>query len=117
MKHAERIQDYLEHILEAMDRCAGYLEPIHGLEAFQKNRQVQDAVVRNIEIIGEAASKISGTAPDFVKRHSDIPWQQMRAMRNLVIHEYFFVDLQIVWNTVKQDFPTLKQKIQALLAS
>ena len=88
--------------------------PYRDLEAFQENSQVQDAVVRNIEIIGEAVSRIQKIAPDFIKQHSELPWAQMRGMRNIAIHEYFFVDLEIVWKTVKNDLPKLKQRIDAL---
>ncbi len=115
MKHPERIEDYLEHIAEATDRATGYLQPLPDLEAFKKNPQVQDAVVRNIEIIGEAVNKINSAAPEFIKQHPELPWQQMRGMRNVAIHEYFFVDLQIVWTTVRQDFPRLRRQINALL--
>jgi uncharacterized protein with HEPN domain len=108
VKHPERVEDYLEHIAEAIERATGYLQPVPDLAAFQKNPQVQDAVVRNIEIIGEAVNKINIAAPDFIQQHPDIPWAQMRAMRNIAIHEYFFVDLKIVWTTVKNDFPELK---------
>ena len=101
------MEDYLEHIVEAIDRATGYLQPLPDLEAFKKNPQVQDAVVRNIEIIGEAVNKINSAAPEFIKQHPELPWQQMRRMRNIAIHEYFFVDLQIVWTTVRQDFPRL----------
>ena len=92
-----------------------YLQPVPDLKAFQKNPQVQDAVVRNIEIIGEAVSKISGTAPEFVQLHPEVPWAQMRGMRNIAIHEYFFLDLEIVLRTVRDDFPKLKRQIDALL--
>jgi uncharacterized protein with HEPN domain len=115
MKHPERVEDYLEHIAEAIERATGYLQPVPDLKAFHDNPQVQDAVVRNIEIIGEAVNKINGTAPDFIERHPELPWAQMRGMRNIAIHEYFFVDLEIVWKTVKNDFPKLKQQIDALL--
>jgi uncharacterized protein with HEPN domain len=115
MKHPERVEDYLEHIAEAIDRAMAYLQPLPDLAAFQKNRQVQDAVVRNIEIIGEAVNKINSTAPDFIKQNPELPWAQMRGMRNIAIHEYFFVDLGIVWTTVKDNFPRLKQQIYALL--
>jgi len=61
VKHPERVEDYLEHIAEAIDRATSYLQPVPDLQAFQQNRQVQDAVVRNIEIIGEAINKINST--------------------------------------------------------
>jgi len=115
MKHPERLEDYLEHIAEAIGRATGYLQPLQDLEALQKNQQVQDAVVRNIEIIGEAVNKIHDLDPDFINRHPDVPWARMRGMRNVVIHEYFFVDLKIVWTTVKHDLPRLKQQIDGLL--
>ena len=115
MKHPERLEDYLEHIAEAVARATGYLQPLQDLEALQKTQQVQDAVVRNIEIIGEAVNKIYNLAPDFINRHPELPWARMRGMRNVVIHEYFFVDLKIVWTTVKDDLPRLKQQIDSLL--
>jgi uncharacterized protein with HEPN domain len=115
VKHPERIEDYLGHIAEAIARATAYLHTVSNVEAFEKDTQVQDAVVRNIEVIGEAVAKIQGVAPGFVKQHPELPWAQMRGMRNIVIHEYFFVDLKIVWTTVKDDLPKLKQQIDALL--
>ena len=105
MKHPERVEGYLKHIAEAVDRATSYLEPVQGLEAFQENRQVQDAAVRNIEIIGEAVSKIQSTAADFIKQHAELPWAQMRGMRNVAIHEYFFVDLEIGWRPSRMICP------------
>jgi uncharacterized protein with HEPN domain len=84
--------------------------------AFQEDQRSQDAVARNIEIIGEAATKTQKLAPDFIAEHDELPWAQMRAMRNLVIHEYFFLDLKIVWSTVRDDLPQLKKTIDGLLA-
>jgi uncharacterized protein with HEPN domain len=87
-----------------------------GIEAFEKNPQVQDAVVRNIEIIGEAANHINRMAPEFIAQHPELPWDDMRDMRNVVIHAYFAVDLQVVWRTVQEDLPKLKQQIDQLLS-
>lgn len=115
MKHQERVEDYLGHIVEAIERATGYLQQIPDLASFQKNTQVQDAVIRNIEIIGEAVTKINSTSPDFVQQHPQVPWAQMRGMRNVAIHEYFFVDLEIVWTTVREDFPNLQRQIDELL--
>lgn len=115
MRHPERVEDYPEHIAEAIDRATSYLRDVPDVEAFQGNPQVQDAVVRNIEIIGEAVSRINATAPDFLKQHPELPWAQMRGMRNVAIHQYFFVDLAIVRTTVKDDLPKLRQQIAALL--
>jgi uncharacterized protein with HEPN domain len=115
MKHPERVEDYLGHIGEAIGRATSYLQPLHDFDAFQNNRQVQDAVVRNIEIIGEAVNKINSIAPEFIDQHPQLPWAQIRAMRNVVIHEYFFVDLKVVWTTIRDDLPRLKQQIDDLL--
>ncbi len=112
MKHPERVGDYLGHIAEAIARATSYVEQVQGFEAFRQNPLVQDGVVRNIEIIGEAASHIARTAPDFIAQH---PWSSMRNMRNIVIHAYFNVDLTIVWRTVEEDLPRLKQQIDHLL--
>jgi len=87
VRHPERVEDYLEHIAEAVARATGYLQDIDDFDVFQQDRRSQDAVVRNIEIIGEAAGRIQKLAPDFAAAHPELPWAQMRAMRNLVIHE------------------------------
>jgi len=115
MKRPERVEVYLQHIAEAIERAVDYLRPLPDLKALDQNRQVQDAVIRNIEIIGEAVNKISATAPEFIQRHPELPWAQMRGMRNVAIHEYFHVDLAIVWTTVRDDLPKLKRQIDALL--
>jgi uncharacterized protein with HEPN domain len=116
MKHPERVEDYLEHILEAIARAMSYVEPMPTLEAFEKNPQAQDAVIRNIEIIGEAARNIEKQSPHFVKAHPGIPWSAMQGIRHKVIHHYFDVELPVVWSTVKDDLPKLKQQVNALLA-
>lgn len=115
MTHPELISEYPEHIVEAIQRATRYVEPLDGAEALRRNEQVQDAVVRNIEIIGEAASRMQNADSGFVAGHPDVPWAEMRGMRNKMIHEYFDVDWQVVWATVKEDFPRLQQQIDALL--
>ena len=115
MNHPERVEDYLGHIAEAITRATSYLQPLPDIEAFQSNRQVQDAVVRNIQIIGEAATQINHMAPEFIAQHPELPWSEMRRMRNIVVHEYFFVDLNVVWTTVRNDLARLKQQIDNLL--
>jgi uncharacterized protein with HEPN domain len=102
-------------IVEAVVRATDYLSDIEDFEVFARDRRSQDAVVRNIEIIGEAVARINNVGPDFIALHPEIPWTKMRAMRNVMIHEYFFVDLRTVWNTVKNDLPRLKQQIYDLL--
>ena len=115
MKHPERVADYLEHIAEAIDRATGYIDPFQTLEALLRDHKTQDAIVRNIEIIGEAAGNIQKMDPDFVANHPELPWVEMRGMRNKIIHNYFDVDWEVVWSTVKDDLSRLKQQIDALL--
>ena len=69
---------------------------------------IQDAVIRNFEIIGEATKKIS---KQFIQSHPEIPWQDMAGMRDKLIHDYLDVDLEVVWKTVEADLPLLKDLI------
>ena len=80
-------------------------------EKFYKNRHVQDAVLRRFEIIGEAAKK---TDEDFKSKYSDIPWKKIAEMRDVLIHEYFGVNLRRVWLVIKEDLPEFKAKISGV---
>jgi uncharacterized protein with HEPN domain len=115
MRHPERVADYLAHIVEAVTRATSYVQPLQDIEAFRQNPQVQDAVVRNIGIIGDAVNHINRMAPDFIPQHPELPWRKMRDMRNILIHAYFNVDLTTVWRTVHEDLPPLKHQIEQLL--
>lgn len=110
MSKALRVPDYLGHILKAMERIERYTA---GLDeaGFLCNELVQDAVIRNIEIIGEASNNIQRVAPDFAAVHHDIPWLVMYAMRNRVSHGYDKVDFEIVWKTIQSELPALRQKL------
>ena len=116
MRHPERLEDYLDHLAEAVTRATGYVQTLQGIEDLEKNQLVQDAIIRNIEIIGEAVSIINRTAPDFIRQHPEIPWARMRRMRNIVIHRYFAVDLNLLWTTVTNVLPPLKEQIDQLLS-
>jgi uncharacterized protein with HEPN domain len=115
MKHPERVEDYLDHITQAIQRATQYVDGVGSLAAFEQSQRDQDAVIRNIEIIGEAANRIQRDTPEFVAAHPQLPWIEMRGMRNKVIHNYFDVNLTVVWNTVKDDLPRLKRQIDDLL--
>lgn len=81
-------------------------------EQFETNELLQDAVVRNLELIGEAATRI----PEDVRlAHSEIPWRQIIAMRNQLIHAYLGVDLDVVWDVVQVELPLLIQQLKALI--
>lgn len=105
-----RVADYLGHILEAIERIGEYTEDVDEV-TFLGNTMVQDAVLRNIETIGEAARNIERTAPDFAAQHSEVPWAIIYTMRNRIAHGYFKVDLEIVWRTIQRDLPELADAI------
>nr|WP_281174770.1 HepT-like ribonuclease domain-containing protein [Simplicispira psychrophila] len=84
---------------------------------FLNSELVQDAVIRNIKIIGEAANNILRVAADFAAAHADIPWKIMYTMRNRVSHGYEEIDLEIVWRTIQGDLPVLHGLVQEAFAS
>jgi len=116
MKHALRIEDYLQHIAEAIDHIASYVQEVDDAAALERDHKIRDAIIRNIEIIGEAANRIQKHAPDFITAHPALPWREIRGMRNRMIHNYFDVNIDLLWSTVKDDLPSLKRQIERLLA-
>ena len=104
-----RISDIIEAIESALGYSAGM-----KVEQFVADRKTIDAVVRNFIIIGEAASNLP---TDFIEKHPDLPWREMRDMRNIVIHEYFGVDNLIVWETLQKNLPPLLPLLRNLLKS
>ncbi len=103
--------DYLEDILESMDLIEEFTNSI-SFEDFKNDKKTNYAVVRSIEIIGEAAKNVSD---DIKKEFPNIPWQKMAGMRNKIAHEYFGISLKIVWNVAKEDLPQIKDDIKFLL--
>lgn len=110
-----RLHDYLRHILDAVARIEQYITDL-DLARFIEDVRTQDAVVRNIEIIGEASHRIETRFPDFAAAHPELPVSSAYQMRNAVAHGYFEVDLEIVWKTVKSDLPALAAVTRKLLA-
>ncbi len=113
MNKALRLPDYLGHILEAIERIEEYVSDMDEM-AFLGIKLVQDAVCRNIEIIGETSNNIMRAAPAFAAQHDHIPWQVMYAMRNRVSHGYDKVDFDMVWKTIHRELPSLHAQIKAL---
>lgn len=109
-----RLGDYLSHILAAIDRIQRYTRNLDQT-AFLEDPMVQDAVIRNIEVIGEASRNIRQRFPDFADRHPQLPLAFAYQMRNAVAHGYFSVDLDIVWRTVQNDLPVLRAQVKSLL--
>lgn len=115
MKDNQRLIDYLEHIVEAIVRIRQYVEDVDE-NSFLQNELIQDAVIRNLEVIGEASRNISRDYPQFTDQHAEIPFSFAYEMRNALSHGYFKIDLEIVWKTIEQDLPDMETKIRAVLA-
>ena len=113
-KHPERAQDYLEHILSALERIQRYIAGKSATD-FMADTLLQDGVLRNLGIIGEAAHRLLADAPEFVAMHSEIPFAKIYATRNRITHAYEEVDMDIVWNLVVNDVPALHPVILAAL--
>ena len=107
----DRIADYVGHILVAIDRIFDYCRTLDQAD-FNANTLIQDAVIRNLEIIGEACRNISRYAPEFEREHPELPLAAAYEMRNALAHGYFKVDLEVVWNTIRDDLPRLSQALQ-----
>ena len=102
-----------EDILESIYKIDNYTEEI-DIEAFKSNSMLIDAVVRNIEIIGEASSKI----PDEIKnKFAEIPWLKLKGIRNRIVHDYFGVDVEIIWKIIEKDLVELRHQIEIALKS
>lgn len=103
---------YIRHILDAINTIESYVASFQREDFVQtKNKLTQDGVIRELEIIGEATGKLS----EAIKKANPIlPWREIAAMRNKLIHEYFGVDLGVVWQTVQEDLPKLKTTLKTL---
>jgi uncharacterized protein with HEPN domain len=112
----QRLADYLAHITESIERIDRYTDDMDEV-AFLNNELVQDAVIRNFEIIGEASNNIEKHYPDFAASHPDLPLSFAYQMRNAVAHGYFKVDFEIVWKTIHRDLPGLHAQIQEAQAN
>jgi uncharacterized protein with HEPN domain len=107
----EEFLDYVEDIIKAMDDALSFVKGM-DYEAFVKDRKTVYAVIRTLEIIGEATKNIP---PPIKSRYSQIPWKDMAGMRDKVIHAYFGVDLKRVWSTINTDIPNLKPFFEKIL--
>lgn len=107
----DKTNSYLFDIKIACDRIQQFIEGM-DFDTFASNFMCQDAVIRRIEIIGEASGKIVSS---FQAAHQEIAWHRMRGMRNRLIHDYNEIDIELVWQTIQIDIPELKKKIEKIL--
>lgn len=106
--------DYVEHMIEAIRLVRGYVGGM-SREGFIADKKTQQAVILNILVVGEAATQIGNDYPEWAGSYPDVPWRQMRGMRNRMAHGYFDIDLNVVWDTVQQSLPELEGKLLAIL--
>ena len=113
MRPQRSYRDYLDDILRAIGEILSFVEDM-DFETFRSDRRTNLAVIRALEIIGAAAWRIPANER---RRNSQVPWQEMVAMRNKLIHQYFGVDLEVLWRTVQEDLPPLRDEISRVLAA
>jgi uncharacterized protein with HEPN domain len=102
---------FLEHVLSAIDEISSFTA--EGQRSFMLDRKTQSAVIRQLEIIGEAVKNLSS---ELTVREAAVPWRQIAGTRDRLIHAYFKVDLDSVWAMVEQDLPTLRDEVRRILA-
>ena len=112
MNKSLRVPDYLGHMLTAIERIQRHTANVDELH-FLTSELIQDAVIRNLGVIGEAANNIQRVDAEFAAAHSEIPWQVMYTMRNRLSHGYDKVDFEMVWKTLCLDLPDLYQRLKA----
>lgn len=109
MKKDDKV--FLTHIYESILQIEKYVSNF-SYEKFEKNIQLQDAVIRRLEVIGEATKNLT---TEFRKKHSNIPWKLMAGTRDVISHEYFGIDFIMIWNILKKELPGIKKQILKLL--
>ena len=102
---------YLEDIVRSMSRIAEYIEG-YTFDQFKKDYKTVDAVIRNFEIIGEAAKN---TSTEIKTKYPDVPWDEMYLLRNKVTHEYFGIDYEIIWDVITNHLPNNKNQVQEII--
>lgn len=104
---------YVAQMLDAATRACSYVEG-YDKENFLADQRTQQAVMLNILIIGEVATKVAQNYPDFASANPDVPWSSMRNMRNRIAHGYFDIDFEVVWETVSLSLPPLVDALHRL---
>jgi uncharacterized protein with HEPN domain len=107
-ENRKSVLPYIKDILDSIEKIENFTMGM-DYDEFVKDVKTQDAVIRNLEVIGEAVKSVSD---DIKEKYDDIPWKSIASMRDKLIHEYWGVSLSIVWETIKSDFPFFTKKIK-----
>lgn len=110
-----RLNDFLGHMIQAIHRIEAYIEDRSEVY-FLNTPMLQDAVIRNIEILGEASNNIMKRFPEFAASHAEVPWEAIYYMRNRTIHGYIAIDYELVWTVINKDLPDLQNQLKAIKA-
>jgi uncharacterized protein with HEPN domain len=108
-----RLDDYLQHMRQAAADAISFVDGMNR-QAFLGDKRTQQAVVLSLIVLGEAATKVMDRHPAFAEAHGQIPWRNMRGMRNRIAHGYFDIDLDVVWDTVRSALPQLMAALDNL---
>lgn len=108
-----RLPDYLDHIQQAAVDARSFVEGLTK-DDFLEDKRTQQAVIMSLIIIGEAATKVMDDYAEFAQAHAEVPWRNMRGMRNRIAHGYFDIDIDVVWETVREWLPELLKQLPAV---
>lgn len=108
-----RLSDYLGHIQQAASEACSFIEGL-SKDDFLADKRTQSAVVMSLIVIGEAATKVMDNYAEFAEQHPEMPWRNMRGMRNRIAHGYFDINLDVVWDTVQTAIPNLLNLISTI---
>lgn len=111
-----RVADYLDHMLQASLQACAYVEGL-SKEEFLNDKRTQQAVILNLILIGEEATKLLKDDEAFANQHPQVPWRSMKGMRNRIAHGYFEINLETVWDTIQTALPQLSAQLPAVRQS
>jgi uncharacterized protein with HEPN domain len=111
----KRLSDYLDHVVQAASDACRFVEGM-SKDEFLADKRTQQAVVMSLVIIGEAATRLMDRFAEFAEHHPEVPWRNMRGMRNRIAHGYFDINLDVVWETVQTALPGLVAQVTAIRA-